>query len=52
MEKTLKSLNLVAATLLIINLGFELYDRFKPQMKKEKQPLALLKGINSAIMVR
>lgn len=39
MEKTLKSMNIVAAALIIINLGIELYDRFKPlkQKKEEKE---------------
>lgn len=39
MEKTIKSLNIVAAALIIINLGIELYDRFKPQKqtKDEKE---------------
>ena len=37
MEKTLKSLNLVAAALLIINLGVELFDRFKPQKQKKEE---------------
>ena len=39
MEKTIKSLNIVAAALLIVNLGVELWDRFKPQKqtKDEKE---------------
>ena len=31
MEKTIKSLNIVAAAMLIMNLGVELWDRFRPQ---------------------
>lgn len=39
MEKTIKSLNIVAAALLIVNLAVELWDRFKPQKqtKDEKE---------------
>ena len=39
MEKTIKSLNIVAAAMLIMNLGVELWDRFRPQKqtKDEKE---------------
>ena len=37
MEKTIKSLNIVAAALLIVNLGVELWDRFKPQKQKKEE---------------
>ena len=39
MEKTIKSLNIVAVALLIVNLGVELWDRFRPpkQTKDEKE---------------
>ena len=39
MEKTIKSLNIVAVALLIVNLGVELWDRFRPQKqtKDEKE---------------
>ncbi len=36
MEKTIKSLNIVAAALLIVNLAVELWDRFKPQKQKKE----------------
>ena len=39
MEKTIKSLNIVAAALLIVNLSVEIWDRFRPQKqtKDEKE---------------
>ena len=37
MEKTIKSLNIVAAALLIVNLGVELWDRLKPQKQKKEE---------------
>ena len=37
MERTIKSLNIVAAALLIVNLAVELWDRFKPQKQKKEE---------------
>ena len=42
MEKTIKSLNIVAAALLIVNLGVELWDRFKPQKTSKKRKASLI----------
>ena len=37
MEKTIKSLNIVAVALLIVNLGVELWDRFRPQKQTKDE---------------
>ena len=37
MERTIKSLNIVAAALLIVNLSVEIWDRFRPQKNKQKE---------------
>ena len=49
MEKTIKSLNIVAAAMLIMNLGVELWDRFKPQKqtKDEKSKFDYSPSFNS-----
>ncbi len=41
MEKTIKSLNIVAAALLIVNLAVELWDRFKPQKQTKDEKTSL-----------
>lgn len=43
MEKTIKSLNIVAAALLIVNLAVELWDRFRPQKQKTRKRLSMMK---------
>lgn len=37
MEKTIKSLNIVAVALLIVNLCVELWDRFRPQKQTKDE---------------